>query len=279
MLWWKYGRKRYKENFEKTATADCKYLFPKFSDNLKCIPKVKQEWKRDNGVIYQHRPEFEDYKGARVLIIGGGGSTNTMDWDKLEDYDYIWSVNHFFLHPILKDKKVDLAMMMGEPDLNRKEWRDYRNKFQPLVGFEVSERWEGCTFDNEYRGYFCMHTFDYNILGACVRMIEFACVLNVSQIDFIGLDGVESIYEVDHAFEPGKTTLPGILDAREKTHGKYIETGRLPWKADIKYSSSKFQMLYDGYWGRIKKDYPDIKFKNLGGGEHYHEVIMCDNSG
>ena len=264
MLWWKYGKNRYADEFKKTATADCKYLFPKFSDNLKCVPELKEEWKRNNGVIYQHRPEFENYKGARILIIGGGGSTNKMDWDKLETYDYIWSVNHFFLHPILKDKKIDLVMMMGEPDLNRKEWRDYRNKFQPLVGFEISERWDGCKFDTEqYGGYFCMHTFVYNILGACVRMIEFACALEVSQIDFIGLDGVESIYEGNHAFQPGKTTLPGMLQARMDTETDSIQI---------------FKALYTTFWERMVKDFPDVLFKNLGGGEHYHERIMCSDS-
>ena len=252
MLWWKYSKSRYADEFEKCATEDCKFLFPTFSDKLKC----------NSNLIYQDRSVFKDYAGKKILLIGGGDSTNNMDWDKLEDYDYVWSVNHFFLHPVLKDKKVDLVMMMGEPNLNKKEWIDYRNRFKPIVGFEIHDRWVNYKFD-DYKKYFCMHTYVYSILGACVRMIEFACALGVSSIDFIGLDGVESIFKGKHAFEPGKTTLPGMLQARMDTETDSIQI---------------FKALYTTFWERMVKDFPDVLFKNLGGGEHYHKRIMCSDS-
>ena len=267
MLWWSYGRKKYMENFKKFATADCKLLFPKFSDNLKCMPEMQQEWKRENGVIYQNYPEFMNYKGAKILIIGGGNSTNNMDWDKLEAYDYVWSVNHFFLHPVLKNKKIDLVMLMAEPKLDDSEWLKYRDKFQPIVGFEVNKKWTAYKFD-DYKKYFCMHTYDYTILGACVRMIEFACFLGVSHLDFTGLDGVEAILEGKHAFQPGKTELPGVLKAR----AAYSSPSSL--KNDSVYV---FQASYTVFWERIRKQFPHIIFKNLGGGEHYHEIIMRSN--
>jgi hypothetical protein len=257
MLWWTYGKSRYADEFEKCATDDCKFLFPKFSDKLQCNSRI----------IYQERSEFSNYAGKNILLIGGGDSANSMNWDKLDDYDYVWSVNHFFLHPVLKNKKVDLVMLMAEPDLNSKEWLDYRNKFKPIVGFEINDKWVNHNFD-DYEKYFCMHTYVYSMLGACVRMIEFACELGVSGIDFTGLDGVQSILKGKHAFEPGKTTLPGMLTGLTRTGRGGLE------KDAVKI----FKASYRSFWERVTEDFPDVSFKNLGGGEEYHEISMRSNS-
>ena len=251
MLWWRYSRHKYRTEWEKCATADCKYLFRRFSDNLIC---------KEN-IIFQQRPEFKDYENKTLLMLGGGGSTNTMDWDRLGDYDYIWSANHFFLHPILKNKKMDLVMMMAEPNLKGKEWLEYRNKFRPLVGVEVSGKWDQYPFDS-YEKYFCMHTYRYDILGACVRMIEFACELGISHLDFIGLDGIEATMEGNHAFQPGKTTIPTGL-----AHYKNLSPAKI------------YQKEYDSFWDYIIDKYPTVSFKNLGGGEKYHEKVMRHHSG
>ena len=260
-MWWNFRRDRFAKKFKFCATADCNLLFPKFVDKLKC----------DSRIIYQEHPTFKEYTNKKVLLIGGGESTNNfyeLGWDKLDTYDYVWSVNHFFLHPVLKNKKIDLVMMMAEPDITRSEWLNYRNKFKPVVGFEINEKWINYKFD-DYKDYFCMHTSDYTILGACVRMIEFACVLGISQLDFIGIDGVESILKGQHAFQPGKTELPGLL----KTRAAYTRASVLK-----ENSVNLFKDLYTVFWERITKDFPEVKFKNLGGGEQYHEIIMRSNS-
>ena len=38
--------------------------------------------------------------------MGGGPTTNQCQWEKL-DYDYIWSCNHFYRHPKLKDMSTN----------------------------------------------------------------------------------------------------------------------------------------------------------------------------
>ena len=86
MLWWWNWNNR---------VLDCKTMFPKFSDKLVSNTKI----------IYQNLPAFKEYENKTVLIIGGGGSTNTLSWETLNTYDYVWSVNHFYLHPVLKKHK------------------------------------------------------------------------------------------------------------------------------------------------------------------------------
>ena len=49
--------------------------------------------------------------------------------------------------------------------------------------------------------YFCMHTHYYSLLGACTRMIIFACELGASVVDFVGMDGYKSIKEGKHGFQ------------------------------------------------------------------------------
>tara|TARA_R110000824_G_scaffold13134_3_gene57168 strand:- start:155 stop:874 length:720 start_codon:yes stop_codon:yes gene_type:complete len=239
MLWWWNWHNR---------VLDCKAMFPKFSDNLVSNTKI----------IYQNLPAFEKYKNKTVLLIGGGGSTNTLSWEALNTYDYVWSVNHFYLHPVLKNTKVDLVMMMTEPDLQNEDWLEYRNRFNPYVGFEIhgdphtKSKWKYYKFD-DYEKYFCMHTRFYSKLGACVRMILFAAELGVSSLDFVGLDGPEAIAKGDHAFQPGKTTMPS--------------------------NSGSFLEQYYSFWNYAMASYPDVSFYNLGGGEQYHKATLHHNTG
>ena len=231
MWWWNWNN----------VKSDCHHMFANFSDDLIY----------NNRIIYQTLPHFKNYKNKSVLIIGGGGSTNDMNWKDLKNYDYIWSVNHFYKHPILKDTKIDLVMMMAEPDITNKEWLAYRNKYKPMVGFEVHDKWKSWSFDN-YDKYFCMHTKYYSMLGACTRMIIFACELGASKVHFVGLDGIGAIHRGDHAFEPGKTTLPGM--------------------------EGSFGDGYFLFWNYVMQSYPLARFKNLGGGEKYHETVMRHHS-
>ncbi len=232
MLWWWNWNNR---------VLDCERMFPKFSDKLTTNTRI----------IYQNLPTFKEYKGKRLLIIGGGGSTNNLDWENLHTYDYIWSVNHFYLHPILKDIKVDLVMMMAEPNIKNKEWLEYRDRFRPYVGFEINDKWKKNSFD-DYDKYFCMHTRFYSKLGACVRMMIFGAELGVSHIDFIGLDGEKAIERGDHAFQPGKTTMP-------TNKGSFLEQ-------------------YYNFWNHTLPAYPEVEFHNLGGGEQYHKATLYHNT-
>jgi len=232
---------RARSTFQEWSAADCKTFFPSFSDNLVVTPEI----------TYQNKNGFSEYAGKTLMLVGGGPSANN-DWDSNE-YDYLWSINHFFKNEKLKTKHVHLAMIMGEPDIESEEFLNYRNKYSPFIGFEIHDRWPTHKFDN-YDKYFCMHTRFYGRLGAGARMKIFAAQLGFDNVLFTGFDGPEAIFDGDHAFEPGKTTLPGVFQNLHANNVSYF------WKEQ-----------YDYLWDYIHTLYPNTKFINIGGGEKYHE--------
>lgn len=195
-------------------------------------------------ILFSKVDYFKQYKGKSVLIIGGGPSASELDYSNVEA-DYIWSVNHFFLHPILKNTKIDLAMIMAEPNIYCKEFLEYRDKYNPMIGFEIHEKWVNYKFD-DYENYFLMNTHFYGRLGACTRMIIFAALLGVSDIKFVGMDGDTYMKQGDHAFEPNKKNLPST------------------------YNDMLFPYEYRVFWDYVDSNFSDIKIENLGFGKEYH---------
>ena len=236
-----FDHHRSRGDFQDWASTDCCKMFPNFSNNLVATPEI----------VYQHHPEFDNYSSKILMLVGGGPSANN-DWDQIE-YDNLWSINHFFKNDKFKDKKVDLAMIMGEPDITAEEFLSYRNKNQTYIGFEIHDKWLNHEFD-DYERNFCMHTRFYGRLGAGTRMKIFAAHLGFKTVYFTGFDGPEAIFRGDHAFEPGKKTLPGVFQNMPLDNVSYY------WK-----------MQYDNLWDYVSTLYPKTKFINVGGGELYHE--------
>jgi hypothetical protein len=230
--------------FPDWAVRDFNASFSTFCDQARC----------NNEIAYSDLEYFKTYKDKKVFIIGGGPSTNATDLSAIER-DFTWSLNHFYLSKRMQDVKVDLAMFMGEPDLSSKAFQKYRETHQPYIGFEVHDRWFNHTFD-DYKKYFAMHTRFYGRVGAGVRMIIFACFLGCKEIVFTGFDGPDPIYEGDHAFEPGKKTLPSVYTRADKS------LVLQDWKEQT-----------DFFWEYIQTLFPGVKFTNVGGGERYHEKI------
>ncbi len=222
------------ERFPDWVVRDCRLSFKKFTDSVVT----------NNEIVYSNLKHFLDYKDKTVLIIGGGPSSNELDYNSI-DRDFTWSCNHFYLNDKLNTMKIDLAMLMGEPDIASKQFIDYRNNYNPYLGFEVHDRWFNHDFD-DYDKYFCMHTRFYSKLGIGARMIIFAAALGCKEIKFCGLDGYKPILKGDHAFQPGKTTLPS------------------------NFSIEKYHQQYDYFWSYIKKIYPQTTYKNLGYGKEFH---------
>ena len=212
----------------------------------------------DSNVVYSNLEYFKNYEGSRVLFVAGGPSSKETDWSA-SGYDYIWSCNHFFKHPRLKDLKVDLAMIMPEVDLKSEEFLDYRQKHNPHYGFEIHDKWVAHTFD-EYDKYFCMHTRFYSKIGIGARMLIFAGALKCREVAFVGLDG--PIYQIrgNHGFEGAKNSFPACY------HG-------VSQDVILKSYLDQHQLL----WEHINQFYPNTMYTNLGYGEEQHN--FANNKG
>jgi hypothetical protein len=217
-----------------------KEFFPNFSNNLSISSEI----------VYQKLESFDNYKDKTLLLVGGGPSSNYIDLNKVH-YDYLWSMNQFYLNKKLNKKKIDLVMIMGETKLDK--IKIYRDMYCPKIGFEIHSRWKNYNFDN-YPNYFCMHTRFYGKIGIGARMLIFAAALGFKNVMFCGLDGPESILKGDHSFEPGKTTLPSCFINQ-----------------DLSTIANEFKYQYDFLWLYIHKVYPSTKFYNLGYKSIYHE--------
>jgi len=223
--------------FPKWVLRDAKTLFKDFAPNAVV----------NNKIVYSDIPEFKEYNNKDVLILGGGPSTLNLNLEQ-QEYDYLWSCNHFFYNPILRDTKIDLAMLMSEVDPMDGELISYRKKYKPHLGFEVHNKWFNHEFDS-YEKYFFMHTNFYGRLGIGVRMILFAAALKAKRVMFCGLDGYTPIYKGNHAFQPGKKQLPSSF-----TEELYIKQ-------------------YRYFWKYCQGLYPDTEFVNLGAGHNLHVGI------
>ena len=224
------------ESFPNWVIRDCRLSFKKFVKSVVA----------NNKIVYSDLKHFKEYEDKSVLIIGGGPSTNKLDYDGTKR-DFTWSCNHFYLNPVLKNVKVDLVMLMGEADLKSKDFIEYRDKYSPHLGFEAHDRWVGFDFD-DYTKYFMMHTKLYSKLGIGARMILFAAFLGCKLIKFVGLDGYAPIYAGNHAFEVGKTSLPS------------------------NFSEELYDNQYQYFWRYTTDLFPDVQFVNLGGGHKFHET-------
>ena len=222
------------------------------ADNIFSEYEFYKEIVNTNDIIFSNAKEMiKRYKQKNILIIGGGPSTKELLDSNYEhvfsQYDYLWSVNSFFLNPKLKNVKIDLAMMMLEPDLKSKEFIDYIDKYEPYIGFELHDKWKHEKI--KYKKLFMMQTRFYGILGACQRMIIFACFLRANNIGFVGLDGLKSMKAADHSFEKGKNNLPHISD------------------------ENVFQYQSDEFWNYVNNMFPNVKITNHGYDNNYHRNL------
>jgi len=220
-----------------------------FGQNFKKMPIVASR-----EIVYTNLEEFKNYENSKILIIGGGPSTKEIVYN-LSDYDYIWSCNHFFKNPKLKNQKIDLAIIMPEVDLKSDEFLEYRRKHNPLLGFEIHDSWMNYRFD-DYERYFLMHTRFYSKIGIGARMLIFSAAIKCKQVDFVGFDGPSYQLKGNHAFQPGKKNLPSIFVGKSE---RQIVDFHI--------------MQYETLWNFIGLKFPNTRFTNIGYGNEYHKFI------
>ncbi len=220
--------------FLSDVVPKCKEIFYNFLHDVIPTPEI----------VYSNHPGLEKFNKKKILIIGGGGSSNKLlNYDTLiseDNYDYIWSLNTFFLHPQIQKLKLDLVSFGPDTmDLDHEQKADYLNKFNPLVGLELHYKLYGSPERNKSIKYineqyalnkiFFFQTKWYSILGGGVRLLILACVLGVKEISFVGFDGYSAGLSGSHSFEPGKKSLPSRLALYSDKNGRYAYEYELFW--------------------------------------------------
>lgn len=211
-----------------------------------------------DGQIYRSDADFLDkYHGSKIVIIGGGPSTN----DYLEDqflfdyYPYTWSCNNYFKNQFLKNCRVDLAMIMPGIDTRSKEFLDRIDRDCPDIGIELHDRWFQseklkelrCRYSEAHM--FFSHTRFFGKLGVGARMLILAASLGVKEVSFIGFDGPVK----GHSFEEGKFELPSQVSPEEA------------WKV--------YKYQYDELYDHLAKYYPFTSVKSIDKTNRLHEKV------
>ncbi len=191
----------------------CTNLVDKFDNKV-----FKNQEIISNDEIIFSKPEFlNKFVGSKVLIMGGGPTTNLVNWQNI-DYDYIWSCNNFYKNSAFRDLEIDLVTMAPEIGLlKNEEFISYVERCHNTVfSFEI-ERGDYLNdhknlhnFVKTYPNRCSFHNTRYrSVTGIGSRLICYAILLGVREIYFVGaLDGVKNADQREirqlHSFEEGK---------------------------------------------------------------------------
>tara|TARA_B100001094_G_scaffold32216_1_gene26716 strand:- start:6749 stop:7648 length:900 start_codon:yes stop_codon:yes gene_type:complete len=233
-----------KELFHEKVKNEMLTLFPKYSDRLI----------GNSEIVFQYLSNFAKYKNKKLLIVGGGPTTNQCQWEKL-DYDYIWSCNHYYRHPKLKDMGVDLTFIGQEVKLYDKEFQENVYKHNTKLVFEIAGKfYNKFGHDNlnllpgyDIKNHLCCFTRYYGWIGANWRQMILALFLGFKEIYFVGMDGYsfkKNPRDIPHSFEPGKVPAGG------------------PMKPGAEEAFKQHLIVF---WNYILNELnPDVKLHNLG---------------
>jgi hypothetical protein len=182
------------------------FFDPGVANSMFGSPKISSE------LLISQNLNFSGIKDKSVLVIGGGPSLEELDTNKLSNYDYIFSCNQFYKHPLLKNTKINLILLGDEVNLNDKDLINYIKNHNPVFGFEHSAR--RSTFDLSYfkttnsANVFVFLTRYFSRLGYLPRAMILAKLFGASKIDYIGFDGFINNPENIHSFEKNKNPPP-----------------------------------------------------------------------
>ncbi len=222
----------------------------------------------DGEICYSQLDFLDQFKGKKVLLLAGGPSTNDVKWENL-DYDYIVTLNHFFMNERLKNKKVALAVVGGEVDLQSEDFLSYVTEHNPYLFFEVHSRWDNereylKKLYDEYTLMGCFHTRFYGKLGGGQRLLLFMLYLKPDTLYFAGLDGPKPMIEQNHAFEGRKDTLPHGID-RNNADYVFSEEYEVFWMyvnilSHLNYFNTKLYNLGEGFDYNMSSKYSEKYF-------------------
>ena len=152
------------------------------------------------------------HKQNSVFIIGGGPSTNTVDFSKYEEIPK-WTMNSFFLNEKVKNlQNVQLVTFLDDVSLTNSQIVELLNEKKPLVVQEISDLGSHRinSVKQMYDNVTYMHTRYRSRLGVGARLIVLAILLGIKNIYISGMDGYDVQSSKTHSFESNKS-LPNWL--------------------------------------------------------------------
>ena len=204
-------------------------------------------------IMYHTNEHLNKIKGAKILVIGGGPTTNAVDWDSTQ-YDYTISCNFFFLNEKVKNTNMVYANLCDELDLKSPQFIDYVENSETIFGFEDCNPAKRsfhkvAEFANKYPNRTThVHARYRSKEGATSRAVVTAAMIGAKEIHIVGMDGIKPDAKLGecsaHSFEKGKVNQGAI---------------------DYNLYRRHFVMLWDYLLNYLNKD-GKIKFVNLGEG-------------
>ena len=218
-------------------------------------------------IMYYAIPALEKFKDSKILVVAGGPSASERAWNT-DNYDYVFSCNHFFLNEKLNSADVSLATFSPEVDLseNNKPLHDYLKKSSTLICFEDRQEPEMRRhikfLKEEYPDrVLWAHTRYRGKIGSGPRLLCLAMFLGAKEVHFVGIDGMS------------KNTKKGDL------HNHAFQKGKKYNQTSLNYDM--FRRHYVGFWDyvvNVLKVNQFIKLQNLGEGHEKNQSTDTSRS-
>lgn len=232
----------------------------KFKSSARGLSWLKKQdlknssFKQMGDYLLEELNQFDKFKNSKILVVGGGPSSNEVDWD-VGDYDYIFSCNHFYKSEKLKYKKVDLFFVGNEVNTNDQDFLDYCKKNKSLIGIEDLEHRPSHVKNivDKFRSncFLCSCRYQSKFTGIAAKVVLLALNFDADQVDFVGLDGVAPGFNylnpMPHSFEVKKLFRKNKQSNYKQVREHYI--------------------YFDNY---IKKNFPHVTINNLGKESKYN---------
>jgi len=192
-----------KEGFPKNEVRGLKYLekYNFLNNDLNITSEI----------IHGKAPELEKFKGKKVLVIGAGPTTNWYDWN-VNEYDFIFSCNHFFLNEKIKKSKVDLAIICNEVDLDGDKFLDYIKENNTVLVFDDYDRDVNniAKLKENVSNSIIQSLLRYQPkTGVAPKLVVMATLLGAKEIHYVGVDGppkdkIKGEADDTHSFQKNK---------------------------------------------------------------------------
>ena len=187
-------------------------------------------------------------KNSKILVVGGGPSS--VDFTlRVEDYDYIFSCNHFFKSEKYKDVNLDVLFIGNEVDTFSSSFLEYCKKSSTYLAVEDLE-WRPTHRRNLFnnfpeKAFLCSSRYQSKLTGAASKMCILALELGATKLDFIGIDGVPPNFNEKELIPHGFQNKKLFRRTKKSSYSKVIEH-------------------YKHFEAYIKDVYPDCDINNLG---------------